>query len=57
MKYVPPKYDDNKLLELPLLHEGISMPYGMRMEGMNKHFDNHSWCKTMTFNIKNNFGL
>ena len=27
------------------------------MDGMGKQYNGHTWCKTMTTNIANNFGL
>jgi hypothetical protein len=27
------------------------------MQGMNKKYDGHSWCKVKTINIKNDFNL
>ncbi len=29
----------------------------LQMQGMDRKYDGHPWCKVITTNIKNNFGL
>lgn len=57
VKYLPPTYDGEKIFELPPLPEGIPTQFGGSMDGMSKQYDGHTWCKTITTNIKNEFGL
>ena len=57
VKYLPPVYDGDKIFELPPVPEGVPNPFGGGMDGMSKQYDGHTWCKTMTTNIKNEYGL
>ena len=57
VKYLPPKYDGDMIFELPPLPEGIPRQFGGGLDGMSKQYDGHTWCRTMTTNIKNDFGL
>ncbi len=29
----------------------------LQMQGMDRKYDGHAWCKVITTNIKNNFGF
>ena len=57
VNYLPPQFDGNKIFELLLLPQGCPTLYGGDMDGMGKQYDGHTWCKTMTTNIANDFGL
>ena len=57
VKYLPATYDGDIIFELPPLPEGIPTTFGGGMDGMSKQFDGHTWCKTMTTNIKNEYSL
>ena len=57
VKYLPPKYDGDMIFELPPIPEEIPTQFGGGLDGMSKQYDGHAWCRTMTTNIKNDFGL
>ena len=57
VNYFPPQFDGDKIFELPPLPQGCPMLYGGDMDGMDKQYDGHTWYKTMTTDIANNFGL
>ena len=57
VKYLPTPYDGDKIFELPPLPENIPTTFSGDMDGMEKQYDGHTWCKTMTTNIKNDYGL
>jgi hypothetical protein len=43
------------LFELPLMFLTIHNP--SQMQGMDRMYDDHAWCKMVTTNIKNSFGF
>ena len=57
VKYLPASYDGDKIFELPPLLENIPTTFSGDMDGMEKQYDDHTWCKTMTTNVKNDYGL
>jgi hypothetical protein len=56
VKYLPPSYNSNVIFELPQSHVFASASKNT-MDGMDKRFDGHTWCRTITSNIHNNQGL
>ena len=57
VKYLPPAYDGDVIFELPPLPEGCPVTYGGAMDGMGKQYDGHTWCRTITTNVKNDYKL
>jgi hypothetical protein len=53
--YIPATFDGDVLFELPLVNN-LDGHYG-QMQGMDKKYDGHFWCKVKTTNIKNDFNL
>jgi hypothetical protein len=41
--------------KLPPMFPTTHMP--SQMQGMDRKYDGHAWCKVITTNIKNNFGF
>jgi len=54
INFHPMKFDNNVLFELPF----VCKPMGVskQMQGMDKKYNSHAWCKVKTTNI-NYFGL
>lgn len=57
VKYLPSAFDGDVLFILPPVNTGIPDAYGKAMDGMDKIYDGHAWCRTKTTNIQNEFGL
>ena len=57
VEYLPAKFDGPVLFELPPAAAGSSKLAAKSMQGMDKRYDGHLWTKTITTNIKNDFGL
>jgi hypothetical protein len=55
INFLPTKFDSDMLFELPL----VCKPMGVskQMQGMEKKYDDHAWCKVKITNIKNSFRL
>jgi hypothetical protein len=53
VKFLPTKFDGNVVFELPPCRGSANSS----MEGMDKRYDGHAWCRTLTSNIHNNLGL
>jgi hypothetical protein len=52
---LPIVFDGDVLFELsPLL---LNAHGSSKMQGMDRKNDGHAWCKVITTNIENNFGL
>jgi hypothetical protein len=51
----PIKFNGDILFEL--LHVRYPLGQFKQLQGMDKKFDGHAWCKLQTSNIKNSFGL
>jgi hypothetical protein len=48
-------FDGNGLFKLPLV---LSITYrALQMQGMDRKYNGHTWCKVITTNIKKNLGL
>ena len=45
------------MFELPLVLMSTSTPMQRQIEGMDKKFDGHTWSRTQTTNIVNDYGL
>ena len=53
VNFLPPTYNGDVIFELPPRHRATSS--GARnLEGMDKRYDGHPWCKVVTTNIHNN---
>jgi hypothetical protein len=55
MNYVPSKFNGDILFELPLIHHPLQQ--SKKLQGMDRKFNGHVWCKLQTSNIKNSFRL
>jgi hypothetical protein len=56
VQYLPPSYDGNVIFEL--LPSSVSVSISKNtMDSMDKRFDGHTWCRTITSNIHNSQGL
>jgi hypothetical protein len=56
VQYLPPSYNGDVIFELPPSLVSASTSKNT-MDGMDKQFDGHTWCHTITSNIHNNQGL
>jgi hypothetical protein len=56
VQYLPPLYDGNVIFELLPSFVSASISKNT-MDSMNKRFDGHTWCRTITSNIHNSQGL
>ena len=56
VQYLQPSYNGNAIFEL--LPSCVSASTSKNtIDGMNKRFDGHTWCRTITSNIHNSQGL
>jgi hypothetical protein len=53
--FTPTLFNGNVTFELPPLLANIHN--SSQMQGMDRKYDGHVWCKVVTTNIKNSFGL
>jgi hypothetical protein len=56
VQYLPPMYNGDVIFELPPSRVSASTSKNT-MDGMDKRFDGHTWCRTITSNIHNSQGL
>jgi hypothetical protein len=56
VQYLPPSYDGDVIFELPPGCVSASTSKNT-MDSMDKWFDGHTWCRTITSNIHNSQGL
>ncbi len=56
-KHVPQNYNGDLICILPPASTRRSSPFAGNMDGMDKQYDGHQWCKTHTSNIQNDYGL
>jgi hypothetical protein len=56
VQYLPPLYNGDVIFELPPSRVSASTSKNA-MDSMDKRFDGHTWCHTITSNIHNNQGL
>jgi hypothetical protein len=56
VQYLLPSYDGDLIFELPPSCVSASISKST-MDSMDKRFDGHTWCRTITFNIHNSQGL
>ena len=56
VQYLPSLYDGNVIFELPPSSISASTSENI-MNCMDKRFDGHAWCRTITSNIHNSQGL
>jgi hypothetical protein len=52
---LPIAFNDDIIFELPPIH--LPIGHSGQMQGMDRNYDGHVWCKVKTSNIKNNFCL
>ncbi len=52
---LPTKFNGDILFELP--HVCHLLGHSKQLQGMDRKYDGHAWCKLQTSNIKNAFGL
>jgi hypothetical protein len=55
LKFLPIKFNGDILFELLLVCHPLG--HSEQLQGMDKKYDVHVWCKLQTSNIKNLFGL
>lgn len=55
VQFLPARFNGDVLFELPPCRGSTSRARGM--EGMDKRYDGHAWCRTMMSNIHNDLGL
>ena len=53
VEFLPPAYDEDAIFELPPCQPSSSSLAVKNLEGMDKRFDEHPWCKLVTTNIHN----
>jgi hypothetical protein len=55
VSFLPITFNNDIIFEFP----PIRLPTGHfgQMQGMDRKYNGHAWCKVKTSNIKNNFGL
>jgi hypothetical protein len=56
VQYLPPSFNGDVIFELPPSRVSASTSKNT-MDGMDKQFDGHTWCRTITSNIHNSQGL
>jgi hypothetical protein len=56
VQYLPPSYNGDVVFELPSSHVSASTSKNF-MDGMDKRFNGHTWCRTITSNIHNSQGF
>jgi hypothetical protein len=56
VQYLPPSYNVDVIFELPPSCVSASISKNT-IDGMDKQFDGHPWCRTITSNIHNSQGL
>ena len=57
IKYLPPSFNDDVIIILPLINVVVSSTYGHFIDDMDKMCDGYFWCTTKTINIQIGFGL
>jgi hypothetical protein len=55
IQLLPITFHGDVLFELSLIH--LNVQNLSQMQGINKKYDGHAWCKLVTSNIKKLFGL
>ena len=55
--FLPPVFDGDVIFELPPCGPSSSATGGRNLEGMDKRYDGHPWCKLVTTNIHNSDNL
>jgi hypothetical protein len=55
VQFLPIAFNGDVLFELPPMFPTIHMP--LQMQGMDRKYDGHAWCKMITTNIKIVLGL
>jgi hypothetical protein len=53
--FLPTIFDGDVFFELPPVFLVVHRP--SQMQGMDRKYDGHVWCKVITTNIKNSFDL
>ena len=55
--FLPPVFEGDVIFELPLCRPSSSATGARNLEGMDKRYDGHLWCKLVTTNIHNSDNL
>ena len=55
--FLPPVFDGDVIFELPPCGASSSATGAKNLEGMDKHYDGHPWCKLVSTNIHNSDNL
>ncbi len=55
IQFLPITFTEDVFFKFPFVFLTMHMP--SQMQGMDRKYDGHAWCKVITTNIKNNFGL
>ena len=55
--FLPPAFDGDVIFELPPCGPSSSTSGARNLEGMDKRYDGHPWCKLVTTNIHNSDNL
>jgi hypothetical protein len=55
VQFLPITFNGDVLFEFPPIHLNACNP--SQMQSMHKEYNGHAWCKFITTNIKNSFGL
>ncbi len=54
INFLPMKFDGDVLFELPPIYKPMGV--SKHVQGMDRKYDGHIWCKVKMTNIKNSFG-
>jgi len=55
IQFLPITFDGDVMFKLLPIFSTIHRP--LQMQGMDRKYNGHAWCKVITTNIKNKFGL
>jgi hypothetical protein len=57
VQFLPPVFNGDVIFELPPCRSSSSSSAAKNLEGMDKRYDGHPWCKLVTTNIHNSDNL
>lgn len=57
VQFLPPVFDGDVIFELPPCPSSSSSSSARNLQGMDKRYDGHPWCKLVTTNIHNSDNL
>jgi hypothetical protein len=55
LQFLPITFNGNVIFKLPPVLPTTHSP--LQMQGMDRKYNGHAWCKVITINIKNSFEL